>query len=145
MIVISDSNIIFSAIISPKGIIASILTTETKIQLIAPDFLYAEISNHSKDLCDYLKISKRDLNKRIEEVTQRITLIDSTKIPKKYINEALEIVSDIDYDDFLFVAINCYKKYKIWTGDKALIEGLKKKGLDICVTTSELKKFKYKK
>jgi hypothetical protein len=32
MIVISDSNIIFSAIITPKGVIATILEKESKIQ-----------------------------------------------------------------------------------------------------------------
>jgi len=36
-------------------------------------------------------------------------------------------------------------KHKIWTGDKVLINGLKEKGLDICVTTEELILKRYKK
>lgn len=145
MIVISDSNIVFSAIITPKGVIASILTKESKIQLIAPTYLIEEIEKHSKKTCDYLNIDKNEFNKRLTLFTSRIKFIDSEKIPKKYINEALEIVSNIDYDDFVFVALNRYKKYKLWTGDKFLIKGLKLKGYDICITTSELKKHIYKK
>jgi len=36
-------------------------------------------------------------------------------------------------------------KHKIWTGDKVLINELKEKGLDICVTTEELILKRYKK
>ncbi len=145
MIVISDSNIIFSAIITPKGIIASILSEETKIQLIAPSYLLEEIEKHSNKICDYLDIEKNEFKKRLKLYTSRIKFIDSEKIPKKYISEALEIVSSIDYDDFVFVALNRYKKYKLWTGFESLIKGLKLKGYDICITTSELKNHIYKK
>jgi predicted nucleic acid-binding protein len=136
MIVISDSNIIFSAIITPKGVIASILEKETKIQLIAPSYLLEEIEKHSNKICGYLGIEKNEFKKRLKLYTSRIKFIDSEKIPKKYISEALEIVSSIDYDDFVFVALNRYKKYKLWTGDENLIKGLKLKGYDICITTS---------
>lgn len=60
MIVISDSNIIFSTIITPKGIIASILSEVTKIQLIAPSYLLEEIEKHSNKICDYLDIEKNE-------------------------------------------------------------------------------------
>lgn len=145
MIVISDSNIIFSAIITPKGTIASILTNESKIQLIAPSYLLEEIEKHSKKTCDYLNITKTEFTKRLKLFTERIQFVDSKKIPKKYINEALEIVSSIDYDDFVFVALSRYKNYKLWTGDESLIKGLKSKGYDICITTSEIKRHRYKK
>jgi predicted nucleic acid-binding protein len=145
MIVISDSNILFSAMISPKGAIASILTDESKIQLIAPSYLLEELENHSKRMCEYLNISRAEFKKRLKLYTARIEFVDSKKIPKKYISEALEIVSSIDYDDFLFVALSRYKNSKLWTGDESLIKGLKSKGYNICITTSEIKKYKYKK
>ncbi len=125
--------------------IASILTEESKIQLIAPSYLLEEIENHSNKICEYLNIEKNEFKIRLKLYTCRITFFDAEKIPKKYIQEALEIVSDIDYDDFVFVALSRYKNYKIWTGDEALIKGLKLKGFNICVTTAELKKHIYKK
>jgi len=44
-----------------------------------------------------------------------------------------------------FVALNLYKKHKIWTSDKVLIKGLEKKGYKMCITTKELKSKLYKK
>ena len=41
--------------------------------------------------------------------------------------------------------IDNYDSNFIWTGDKILINGLKEKGYDICITTEELKKYLYKK
>ena len=73
-------------------------------------------------------IEKNEFKKRLKLYTSRVKFFDSEKIPKKYISEALEIVSSIDYDDFVFVALNRYKKYKLWTGDENLIKGLKLKG-----------------
>ena len=85
MIVISDSNIIFSAIITPKGVIATILEKESKIQLIAPSYLLEEIEKHSNKICGYLSIEKNEFKKRLKLYTTRIKFIDSEKIPKKYI------------------------------------------------------------
>lgn len=46
MIVVTDSNILFSALISPKGTVAKVLKSKSKIQILAPDFLFEEIDNH---------------------------------------------------------------------------------------------------
>ena len=41
--------------------------------------------------------------------------------------------------------IDNYDSNFIWTGDKILMNGLKEKGYDICVTTKEIKTKTYKK
>lgn len=66
-------------------------------------------------------------------------------IPRKCLMEAASIVNGIDRDDFIFVALGRHKKCRIWTGDKVLINGLLKKGYDMCITTAELKSKLYKK
>lgn len=50
MILITDSNIIFSALIKPNGVVASILKTEKKIQFVAPDYLLEEIDEHLPEI-----------------------------------------------------------------------------------------------
>ena len=89
--------------------------------------------------------NKKELNKILKTLVQKIKIIPVEEIPKIYINSAIEIVKDIDLDDAFFVALHLYKKHKIWTSDKVLIKGLKKKGYNICVTTAELKAKLYKK
>ena len=145
MIVITDSNIIISAIISEKSVISNIILEENKIQFLAPSFIIEEIKKHQQKIILISKISSKQFKTRFELLLSKIKIIDVDAIPKIHKTKALEIVKDIDFDDFFFVALYLYKKHKIWTGDKVLIKGLKSKGLDICITTTELKNSIYKK
>ena len=141
MIVITDSNILFSALISPNGTVAKILTDKSNIQFYAPNYLIEEIRRHSGKISD----NKKEVLARLEILLERIEIIDVDTIPKEKVIQAIEIVKDIDLDDAFFVALHLFKKHKIWTSDKVLIKGLERKGYKICVTTSELKSKLYKK
>ena len=141
MIVITDSNILFSALKSPSGIVAKILTHKSNIQFYAPNYLIEEIKRHSSKISD----NKKDVLARLEVLLERIEIIDVDTIPKEKVFQAIEIVKDIDIDDAFFVALHLFKKHKIWTSDKVLIKGLERKGFKICITTSELKSKLYKK
>lgn len=141
MIVITDSNILFSALKSPSGIVAKILTHKSNIQFYAPNYLIEEIKRHSSKISD----NKKEVLARLEVLLERIEIIDVDTIPKEKVFQAIEIVKDIDIDDAFFVALHLFKKHKIWTSDKVLIKGLERKGFKICITTSELKSKLYKK
>ncbi|WP_432672853.1 PIN domain-containing protein [Flavobacterium sp. SM2513] len=141
MIVITDSNILFSALKSPNGTVAKILTSKSKIQFYAPNYLIEEIKRHSGKISD----RKQDVLNRLEILLEKVEIIDVAAIPKDKVLQAIEIVKDIDIDDAFFVALHLFKKHKIWTSDKALVKGLESKGYKICVTTSELKLKLYKK
>lgn len=47
-------------------------------------------------------------------------------------------MADIDVDDVDFVALQSFIGGKLWTGDKPLYKGLKSKGFEHVITTSEL-------
>ena len=136
MIAITDSNIIISAFITPKGTVAKIFKDKSQIQFIAPSFLKTEISNHFDKIVKLSELSKKEVQLALDYYFERITFIDISNIPKKYIIESFLIVSDIDADDVFFVALNLYKNHKIWTLDKVLIKGLEAKGYKICITTA---------
>lgn len=144
MIVIADSNLIISGLYTPKGIIAKILTSEKNIQFIGPDFIYNEVFNHFQRIQTETGKTKAELKIELAKLTQRINFIPTSEIPIEHINKAINIVKEIDIDDTFFVALHFYKKHKIWTGDKALINGLTAKGYDIFITTEELKSKLYK-
>ena len=127
MIVITDSNIIISALIKPSGAIAKIFKSKSQIQFFAPDFFLDIIEENSP-----LAAKKNGIKIEIDFLKSKIKFVPIDKIPKKYILEAFEIVKDIDVDDTFFVALNCYKHWKIWTCDAALLKGLKSKGLFDC-------------
>ncbi len=145
MIVIADSNLIISSLYVPNGVVAKILKTEKNIQFIAPDFIFTEISNHLSEIVSKTNKTKKELNLELKAIVQKIKFVPVSEIPILKIKQAINIVKDIDIDDTFFVALHLHKKHKIWTGDKVLINGLKAKGYDICVTTAELKTKFYKK
>lgn len=145
MILITDSNVIFSALINPNGALADIFKSKKRIQFIAPAVLIDEIRNHFDRIAVFSSLPKKELQEELEAILSNIKVVENKDVPKKYFIEAVKIVADIDYDDAFFVALNLYKKHKIWTSDKVLISGLEKKGYFICITTSEVKKHLYKK
>ena len=145
MIVITDSNIIVSALIKPNGSIANIFKKKSQIQFFAPDFLLVELKNHYEKISLITSLNKKDLAKEFLYLKKRIQFVSIKKIPKKYIKEAFEIVKDIDIDDTFFVALNRYNGYKIWTTDNVLRLGLANKGYHICITTAELRKRMFEK
>jgi predicted nucleic acid-binding protein len=52
--------------------------------------------------------------------------------------QAYDLVKDIGKKDLLFIALSIQTGFKLWTGDKKLMEGLKKKGFDLTIDTKQL-------
>lgn len=50
------------------------------------------------------------------------------------------MVKDIAKKDLLFIALSIQTGFNLWTGDKKLMEGLKKKGFDFTIDTKQLLK-----
>ena len=132
MILITDSNIIYSALINPNGTIAIIFKQKSNLQFTAPDYLIQEVKEHWDKILEFTPLKK-------------IKFIKTDDISKKDIKKSLEIVRDVDYYDTFFVALHFHTGHKIWTGDKELIKGVTAKGYDIFITTEELKEKLYKK
>ncbi len=144
MIVITDSNIFYSALISPLGTIAKILKEKRKIQFIAPNFMIEEIENYIPDIALYTHKSKREIYRNFEQILENVKVLEVSKISKKIIEKSMEIVKEVDSDDLFFVALHFETGHKIWTGDKELMNGLAQKGYHIFVTTEELRRKIYK-
>jgi hypothetical protein len=146
MIVISDSNIIFSCFYTPNGVIASILKNKkNKLQFIAPSFLLEEVKEHLPEIMKDNLLTKRKANALLKEFTQNITFYELKDIKKQNRDKASKIAKNIDPDDYLFIALHFEKGHKIWTCDNILSKRLKEMGCDICISTQELKANIYKK
>jgi len=145
VIIIADTNIIISALIKPKGSVASVLKDRSNLQFMAPFELLVEVHAHWNTIAEMSSLSRKELVRELDFYKNKISFTDLSKTPKRYRTEALEIVKDIDVKDSPFIALHLLKKHKIWTGDKVLINGLKAKGYNIFVTTAELRQKMYKK
>ena len=146
MIVISDTNIIFSCFYTPNGAMATILKNEkNKLQFIAPSYLLEEVKEHLPILMERNHLTKKKALDILKEATKNIIFYDLEEIKKKNREKAAEIAKDIDPDDYLFIALHFETGHKIWTCDAKLANGLKEKGYDMCITTNEIREKTYKK
>lgn len=145
MIVITDANILFSALLNPNSVVATILKDKRKFQFIAPDYLLEEIKKHWKKIEEGSLLEEKELKEEWKYYKKRINFISSEKISNEIFEKSLDIVKDIDEYDLFFVALHFYTGHKIWTGDTTLIKGVEAKGYKIFVTTLQLKAQLYKK
>jgi predicted nucleic acid-binding protein len=145
MNVVVDTNIIFSAILSPKGKVHDLLLNSGReFSFFAPAFLIDELDKHHSKLLkisgyteDNLKFLKRTLFHHLE-------FIDLEIIQRESWIKGFEITSDIDENDIPFVALAIDIEGLLWTGDKKLIKGLRSKGAEWALTTEELEQVRNK-
>lgn len=113
MIVISDTNIIYSYFYKPKGVIATILSDKKKtIQFTAPDYLLDEVEEHLPEIMKDNHLSKQQASALLKEFIQNITFFKVKDIPKEYINKAKDIAQSIDPDDYPFLHFTLRKDIK---------------------------------
>lgn len=148
MIIIADSNIFMSALISPNGETAFILAERKKIQYIVPDYLITEVTEHILDIVKRLKNqkTKKQLSSDFEELLEGIIIVNEKDVEKTNASKAKKIVAEVDPDDYPFIALHLQVKHKIWTSDKILVNGLTEKGYgNFFISTEEIKTHLYKK
>ena len=129
MIVIADSNIFMSALISPTGLVASILSEKKRIQYFVPDYLITEVIEHIPVLVKRLnkKTTKKKLLADFEKLLEGVTIVPEESLKKVNIVKAEKLVADIDPKDMHFIALHLQIKHKIWTMDERLKNGLTEK------------------
>ncbi len=141
MRVVVDTNIAFSAILNSNSKFSKIiLQPKSKLNLYSTVQLEYELAEHWNKLKKVSKYSDIDLHKAVALITSKIKFINVELIPKHIFIKAEKLTSDIDIDDTEFVALTEHIRGKLWTGDKELLKGLKRKKWDKLITTEELYK-----
>jgi len=139
MRIIVDSNIVFSAILNSQGKIGQLIINGNKyFKFYTVGLLKEEILEHKKKILSISGFSNIQFEISYQVITRRIQFVDEILIPDKEIEESVELVKNIDENDALFVAMTNHLRAKLWTGDKKLITGLKKKNYSKTISTNEL-------
>ncbi len=139
MNLVLDSNIFISGLITPDGTISKLILRDLKDStLICPDFFLDEVLSKLGKIKGITKLNDNQIDELIFRFIKRIDFIDNDLIEFKYQKQAYDLVKDIDKKDLLFIALSIQTGFKFWTGDKKLMEGLKKKGFDLMIDTKQL-------
>ena len=144
MIVITDTNIFYSALAAPYGEIAKILSERKNVQFLVPDYLLEEIEEHLPDIAKITKKTQKQIKTEFYNILEEFVILTSKDITEANLLKAEKITKDID--DIPFIAFHLQYKHKIWSLDKKLISGLTEKGYGhFFISTDEVRKHLYKK
>jgi predicted nucleic acid-binding protein len=134
--IVVDTNIIFSGLLSPNGKISDLLlNTSDKFDFYTPTYLLDELENHKKKILKITRVPEKELDFLTHHLFKKIDLIDLESIRESTWEKAIELVKNIDEFDAPFIALALELESPLWTGDKKLIKGLNKKGVDWVLTT----------
>ncbi len=139
MILVVDTNIVFSTILKANGLVArTFFSIPSFAEYCAPDFLVAELQLHKSKLRKESGLSEVNYELAKTSVFAQIDFIDISAIPDSYAREAVQLTRDIDFKDFQFVALALFMDAVLWTGDRKLYNGLRRKKFNNVISTQQL-------
>ena len=143
MKIIVDTNIIFSGLLSPNGTISDLLLNSSNtFDFYSPTYLLDELENHKKKLLKISGLSEKELDFLQRNLFKKVDLIDLESIREITWEKAIELTKNVDEFDAPFIALALEMDSPLWTGDKKLIKGLNKKGVDWILTTEIITKIR---
>jgi predicted nucleic acid-binding protein len=139
MIIVIDTNIIVSALITPNSRLARVLTHYSlAAKRISAYIVITELARHLEKIVKASKRSSESVTNDIYAYLQYIKIYEETIILPEYWLEADRLTKGVDSDDIVFVALALQTGGLLWTGDKKLADHLKAMGFDRVINTAEL-------
>jgi len=137
--IVVDTNIIFSGLLNTNGTIGELLFNSKGVfDFYSCSYMHYEIEKHWAKLQRISKLSDSQLTEAWFKLHEKIHFINEELIPEKTWIASEKIVTNIDIDNIDFIALTKYLKGYLWTGDKGLYIGLKKKRFTRVFNTTEL-------
>lgn len=140
MKVVVDTNILFSAAISPNSQIADLLLNPAyALQRFSCYYTFIELFKHKEKIMKLAKQDEESVLHLLYSIMRKLELQNEDLIAATHWQEAYELTKDVDNKDIAFVALclNLFDSY-LWTGDKKLYRHLKANGFERVILTSEL-------
>jgi predicted nucleic acid-binding protein len=106
----------------------------------APELLKEELQRYALKIAAYTKLDPETLSQIETLILSSINFVSEESISEQSWVRAFDLTKDIDEDDTPFIALAIELGAKLWTGDKVLLNGLVKKGVDVVITTVDIKK-----
>jgi len=137
MELVIDTNIIFSALLDKRAREFNIITLGS-IDIFVCLFSTVEIFKHKEKLQKFSGLTEQELLDNYYLLLKHLQIIHENDISRESWQEASELCADVDPKDTVYIAASMMLGADLWTGDKKLIKGLKKKGYEKTITTAEL-------
>jgi len=126
--VVIDANRIFSELIAANHQLRRAFTSLPKTRFICPKYVFVEIFKHKERIADASGLAEPELLSLLHSILERIEFIDEDSIRLGSWTEAWRLCRDVDENDTAYVALALDQDAELWTGDRVLEVGLRKKG-----------------
>ena len=143
--VVVDTNIVFSGILNQNGSISDILLNSADVfEFYAPSSIVEELDNHHQKLVSISGLSEKEIRFLKRMLFKKINLIDLERIGSNNWKEAIALTKDVDEYDAPFIALSLELESPLSTGDKKLIKGLERKGVEWIFDTIRMREVREK-
>ncbi len=132
---VSDSNVIFSGLISGKTDYIDLVTDN---RLYLPDFALVELQEYQQVIREKTKQNLDELKAFTLAVFDKITVVPNLLISLPNYRTAYELCKNIDPKDMTYVALSLELAYPLLTRDKPLADGLRANGFANVITLDDL-------
>jgi predicted nucleic acid-binding protein len=114
MKLVVDTNIVFSALIAGGKTREAILASD--LDLAVPEFFYSELRNNRPAIREKTGLSDADLDLLRSILFAEVTIVPRDEFSHR-LDQAGEIMADIDPDDIPFLALAMHRDAAIWSDD----------------------------
>ena len=143
MILVVDSNIVFSALLNPSSVIGEILIdVSNKFQFCAPEMMKYELGKYEEKIKRYSKLPSSEVSMVKDIIYNSIEFISEDLISYTNWEKAFELTKPVDEKDTPFIALALELNTKLWSGDKKLSAGIKYKNKQLIIQTNEVLRLK---
>ena len=126
--VVIDANRIFSELIASNHALRRAFASMPETRFICPKYVFVEIFKHKERIAAASGLSEPELLSLLHSILERIEFIDEDSIRLGSWTESWRLCRDIDENDTAYVALTLDHEALLWTSDRKLETGLRKKG-----------------
>ena len=118
-VVVVDTNLFISALISNNSYIIRILTSP-EYQFVSTNYVVVELFEHSPRIHKKSRLDHQQMLEVLTILISQVRLIDDGVVSVGSWIEARRLTRDVDLDDIAFVALSLEFGAELWTRDRPL-------------------------
>ena len=133
MIIVVDSNVLFSALV--RSSLTRKIIYELDEDLVFPEAIFDELRRNKLELVKKSKLSEEEFDEILRLILKYVKIIPTEQL-KPYRKEAFNLIREHSPDDVMFIACAlAFDKGILWSNDKKL----KRQNKVIVLNTQEMK------
>ena len=126
--VVIDANRICSELIGANHRLRQTFASEPETEFLCPKYVLGELFKHKERIAKSTGLDEANLLALLLSLLERIRFFDEDAISIGSWTEAWRLCRDVDENDVAYVALKLEVDGDLWTSDRELEAGLRRKG-----------------